>query len=78
MNLMIKRMTPELAEDFFDFFDKRAFSDNSPYYPCDCNAFQMTKEQIEADFFGQIQSVQKAGVQGCGIEVPFDEMECGG
>lgn len=24
------------------------------------------------------QSVQKAGVQGCGIEVPFDEMGCGG
>lgn len=56
MNLIIKRMTPELANDFFDFFDNRAFSDNSPYYPCYCNAFQMTKEQIEADFFGQAEA----------------------
>ena len=50
MNLTIKRMLPELAEDYFDFFDHRAFSDNSPFYPCYCNAFNMTEEQIEADF----------------------------
>ena len=50
MNLTIKRMAPELADDYFDFFDHRAFSDNSPFYPCYCNAFNMTKEQIEADF----------------------------
>ena len=50
MNLTIKRMSPELAEDYFDFFDHRAFSDNSPFYPCYCTAFNMTEEQIEADF----------------------------
>ena len=50
MNLTIRRMSPELAADYFDFFDHRAFSDNSPFYPCYCNAFNMTEEQIEADF----------------------------
>ena len=50
MNLIIKRMSPELAADYFDFFDHRAFSDNSPFYPCYCNAFNMTDKEIEADF----------------------------
>ena len=50
MELHIKRMSPELAADYFDFFDNRAFSDNSPFYPCYCNAFNMTNAQLEADF----------------------------
>lgn len=50
MNLTIKRMCPELVDDYFDFFDNRAFSDNSPYYPCYCNAFQMSKAQLEDVF----------------------------
>lgn len=50
MNLTIKKMSAELAEDYFDFFDNRAFSDNSPFYPCYCNAFQMTKAQLEEVF----------------------------
>lgn len=53
MEITIKRMTPELADDYFDFFDNRAFSDNSPYYPCYCNAFNMTEDQIRAEFFDQ-------------------------
>jgi len=31
MNLSIKPLTPELAADYFDFFENRAFTDNSPY-----------------------------------------------
>lgn len=64
MNLSIKKMSPLLAEDYFDFFDNRAFSDNSPFYPCYCNAFQMTKEQI-ADVFkeGGGNSEQTEGVR---------------
>lgn len=50
MTLEIRRLTPELAPDYFDFFDNRAFSDGSPYYPCYCNAFYMTAEQIKAEF----------------------------
>ena len=34
MALTIKPLSPELAADYLDFFDRRAFSDGSPYYPC--------------------------------------------
>ena len=50
MDLIIRRMSPEFAADYFDFFDHRAFSDNSPFYPCYCNAFNMTDAQIQALF----------------------------
>ena len=53
MNLIVKRLTPELAEDYFDFFDNRAFSDNSPYYPCYCNAFNMSVERIRSEIIEQ-------------------------
>ena len=53
MNLEIKALTPELEEEYFDFFDNRAFSDGSPYYPCYCNAFNMSKEQIASELFGR-------------------------
>ncbi len=49
MNLEIKPLTPELAVDFFDFFENRAFTDNSPYR-CYCQVYQMTKEQANAAF----------------------------
>ncbi len=47
MEIAIKALTPELAEAYFDFFDHRAFSDGSPYYPCYCNAFNMSAKEIE-------------------------------
>ena len=50
MNIEIRKLTPELAGDFFDFFDNRAFTDNSPEGPCYCTRFQMTKEQEKTDF----------------------------
>ena len=50
MELVIKRLTPELTAEYLDFFDHRAFSDGSPYYPCYCCAFQMTKGQIQKEF----------------------------
>ncbi len=31
--ITIKALTPDLEKDYFDFFDNRAFSDGSPYYP---------------------------------------------
>ncbi|MBP3459261.1 MAG: GNAT family N-acetyltransferase [Lachnospiraceae bacterium] len=54
MNLMIKRMSPELADDYFDFFDNRAFSDDSPNYPCYCNAFNMSAERIRSEIIDQV------------------------
>jgi len=46
MNIIIKPLTPELAEDYFDFFENRAFTDNSPYR-CYCQMYQMSKEQAK-------------------------------
>lgn len=49
MNIEIKRLTPELAADYFDFFENRAFTDDSPYR-CYCQVYQMTKEQEKAAY----------------------------
>jgi hypothetical protein len=49
MNITIKPLTPELSADYFDFFENRAFTDNSPYR-CYCQPFQMTKEQEKTEF----------------------------
>lgn len=56
MNLEIKPLTPDLAADFFDFFDNRAFTDNSPEGPCYCTRFQMTKEEEKAAINDQIEA----------------------
>ena len=29
-NIVIKRLTPELSDDYFDFFENRAFTDKLP------------------------------------------------
>jgi len=47
MNIIIKPLTPELAADYFDFFENRAFTDDSPYQ-CYCQIYQMSKEQYQA------------------------------
>ena len=51
--IRIEKLTPDLLEDYLDFFDHRAFSDGSPFYPCYCNAFNMSKERIQNEFFRQ-------------------------
>lgn len=48
---IIKRLTPDLQEDYFDFFDNRAFSDGSPFYPCYCNAFNMSQKRIQDELY---------------------------
>ena len=63
MSLIVKRLTPELAEDYFDFFDNRAFSDNSPYYPCYCNAFNMSAERIRSEIIEQV-DINGGGTEG--------------
>ena len=57
MDLRIKPLTPALAGDYFDFFDNRAFSDGSPYYPCYCAAFNMTAERIKRAFFDRAEAM---------------------
>ena len=43
----IRALMPEMEEAYLDFFDHRAFSDGSPYYPCYCNAFNLRKDEID-------------------------------
>lgn len=47
MQITIKPLTPALAADYFDFFDNRAFTDDSPYR-CYCQVYQMSKAQYQA------------------------------
>lgn len=49
MNITIKQLTPELSADYFDFFENRAFTDDSPYR-CYCQVYQMTKGQYQAAY----------------------------
>lgn len=48
MEIIIKKLSPELSDDYFDFFENRAFTDDSPY-KCYCQIYQMTKEQNEIE-----------------------------
>lgn len=45
MNLEIKPLTPELAADFFDFFDNRAFTDHAEWSFCYCTYFHIDSER---------------------------------
>lgn len=47
MDIAIKPLTPELSADYFDFFENRAFTDDSPYR-CYCQMYQIPKEQAKA------------------------------
>lgn len=49
MNFAIKPLTPQLAGDYFDFFENRAFTDNAPYR-CYCQIYQMTKQEQQTKF----------------------------
>lgn len=49
MELQIKALTPALADDYFDFFEHRAFTDDSPYR-CYCQMYQMTRAQEKAAY----------------------------
>ena len=55
MEIMIKPLTSELINDYFDFFDHRAFPDDSPFYPCYCNAYNMSLLQIKEQLFARWQ-----------------------
>lgn len=46
MAFTIKCLTPDLIPDYMDFFDNRAFSDNSPYYPCYCCNYNMPDDEF--------------------------------
>jgi GNAT superfamily N-acetyltransferase len=45
----IRSLTPELAKDFFDFFDHRAFADNPYWKGCYCTFFHRPEKLAEED-----------------------------
>jgi GNAT superfamily N-acetyltransferase len=45
MSIEIKPLTPDLAADFFDFFDNRAFTDHSEWSCCYCTYFHFDSER---------------------------------
>ena len=47
MNITIQPLSQSNRADFFDFFDNRAFTDDSPYNPCYCCCFHMTPEEVK-------------------------------
>ena len=51
MSVDIKRLSCELIQDYFDFFEQRAFTDNSPYR-CYCQVYQMSDEENRKIFNG--------------------------
>ena len=45
-SISIKRLTSELNDDYLDFFDNRAFTDDNPNGPCYCTSANQNKEEI--------------------------------
>ena len=46
-SIIIKPLTPELKDDYLDFFDNRAFSDGNPNGPCYCTSPNQDEENIK-------------------------------
>lgn len=52
-DIVIKKLTYELKDDYLDFFDNRAFSDGNPNGPCYCtspNQDEKTIKQMVSEF----------------------------
>lgn len=47
-SVKIRALTPELSNDYFDFFENRALTDDTPYR-CYCQVYQMSAEQQKAE-----------------------------
>lgn len=47
MNICIKKLTPEMTEDFLYYFDNDAFSDHEEWSACYCLQSHLSKEEDE-------------------------------
>ena len=45
--IIIKQLTSELNDDYLDFFDNRAFTDENPNGPCYCTSANQDEENIK-------------------------------
>lgn len=67
-SIYIKPLTPELKDDYLDFFDNRAFTDNNPNGPCYCTSPNQDEEIIqqmvsEFKIYGVKDTVRKYAVE---------------
>ena len=63
-SITIKQLTSELNNDYLDFFDNRAFTDDNPNGPCYCtspNQDEETSKQMVSEFkeFGVKETLRK-------------------
>ena len=68
MNIIIRQLTPELNDDYLDFFDNRAFTDDNPNGPCYCTSPNQDEESIkqmvsEFQQFGVKDTLRKYAVE---------------
>ncbi len=68
MNITIKPLTSDLNEDYLDFFDNRAFTDDNPNGPCYCTSPNQDEETIkmmvkEFKKYGVKQTLRKYAVE---------------
>ena len=59
MNITIKPLTSDLNEDYLDFFDKRAFTDDNPNGPCYCTSPNQDEKTIKR----MVKEFKKHGVK---------------
>jgi GNAT superfamily N-acetyltransferase len=60
MNFAINPLSPDLAPDYLEFFDNRAFSDDNPNGPCYCTGPSMdasTERQMVSEFGDDVKGV---------------------
>lgn len=67
MDLVIKPLTPDLTQDYLDYFDKRAFSPTDTNGPCYCTSPTQTSEEIDKmvrEFAGDVKgTIRRYAVQ---------------
>lgn len=67
-SISIKHLTPELNDDYLDFFDHRAFTDDNPNGPCYCTSANQDEEEIrqmvsEFKAYGVKETVRRYAVE---------------
>jgi GNAT superfamily N-acetyltransferase len=67
-SISIMRLTPELNDDYLDFFDHRAFTDDNPNGPCYCTSANQDEEEIrqmvsEFKAYGVKETVRRYAVE---------------
>ena len=53
MNISIKRLTPELTEDYLHFFDVTPHDDNIDEHKCYCVCWCSADHRVETDFLSR-------------------------